>query len=98
MRPEQAGPEGDEIVEQECSAFWWIQAMDTAANRNQIFEHGGGRWERGVPLGVPVLFISSPVLGLCLSSFTMVGEKSGFVSLCAGFPSFLFDPFSLQMI
>lgn len=36
MRPEQAGPEGDEIVEQECSAFWRIQAMDAAANRNQI--------------------------------------------------------------
>lgn len=48
MRPEQAGPEGDEIVEQECSAFWWIQAMDAAANRNQIFEHGGGGWESGV--------------------------------------------------
>lgn len=47
MRPEQAGPEGDEIVEQECSAFCWIQAMDAAAaNRNQIFEHGsdGGGW------------------------------------------------------
>ena len=37
MRPEQAGPEGDEIVEQECNAFWWIQAMDAVVNQNQIW-------------------------------------------------------------
>lgn len=50
MRPDQAGPEGDEIVEQECSAFWWIPAMDAVANRNQIFEYGsdGGAWEGSV--------------------------------------------------
>lgn len=50
MRPEQAGPEGDEIAEQECSAFGWIQAMDAAANRKQIFEPGsdGGGWEGAV--------------------------------------------------
>lgn len=35
MRPEQAGPEGDEIVEQECSAFLvesgngWLQQIGT---------------------------------------------------------------------
>lgn len=50
MRPEQAGPEGDEIAEQECSAFCWIQAMDAVANQNQIFELGsdGGGQEGGV--------------------------------------------------
>lgn len=25
--PDQTGPEGDEIVEQECSTFWWNQAV-----------------------------------------------------------------------
>lgn len=78
-----------------------IRQWKTAANRNQIFEHGsdGGGREGGVrALGSPLLFVRSPALGLCSSFFTVPGEESGFVGLPAGFLSFLFCLSSLQMV
>lgn len=100
MWPEQAGPEGDEIVEQECSAFLvesgngWLQQIGTrflnmaltVADREVVV----------MPWGA--LCSSLAALPWVLLFFPKLGRESGLVNLPSGFLPFLFGLFSVQMI